>query len=396
MANTMTIDQCAFVLNDIVAAAQGRNFDPINIEDFTTVGQKALLVGDDPILRGISQVLTRTIFAVRPYYRKFKSLSVSEAAYGNMVRKISYADTDVKEAERFDLPNGLQQFTHNNMYEINKTPVHQENFYGMQTYDRSTTIYRDQMNASFTDAGQFSSFIGGIMQNAQDQIEQDHETLARNLIAFSILAAKESTEAGYSDRVIHLITEYNNATGKALTPANYKDPANYPDFMKFTYALIATVSAMMTERTAKYYTGLTDKRILRHTPKDKQRMYMFAPDKFNLEARVLADTYHDSYLKGLDSEYVNFWQDAENPQAITAKDVTIMKNDGTIETVATSTLNNVFAFLHDKDALGYNVVGEWSAPSPFEARLAYTNIWWHWTNRFWRSDMEKSVIFTLD
>ena len=396
MANTMTIEQCSVVLNEIVAAAQGRQFDPTKIEDFTTVGQKALLVGEDPILRGISQVLTKTVFAVRPYYRKFKSLSVSDAAYGNMVRKISFADTDAEDAERFDLPDGLQKFTTKNMYEIKKTPVHQENFYGIETYDRHTTIYRDQMNASFTDAGQFSSFIGGIMQNAQDQIEQDHETLARNLIGFSILAAKESTDAGYSDRVIHLITEYNNATGKALTPANYKDPANYPDFMKFTYALMATISAMMTERTDKYYTNITGKRIMRHTPKDKQRLYMFAPDKFNMEARVLADTYHDGYLKGIDAEYVNFWQDADNPTDITAQNVTIMKNDGTIETAASSNIDNVFAFLHDKDALGYNVIGEWSAPSPFEARLGYTNIWWHWSNRYWRSDMEKSVIFTLD
>lgn len=392
----MSINQCATVLNEIVAAAQGRTFDPTKIEDFTAVGQKALLVGDDPILRGISQVLTKTIFAVRPYYRKFKSLAVDASAYGNMIRKVNYADTPAKEAERFDLPDGMTKFNTKNMFEITKTPVHQENFYGMETFDRSTTIYRDQMNSAFTDAGQFSSFIGGVMQNAQDQIEQDHETLARNLIAFSMLAAKESTTKGYSDRVVKLITEYNNATGKSLTPANYKDPANYPDFMKFTYALIATVSSMMTERTDKYYTSITDKRIMKHTPKDKQRAFMFAPDKYNMEARVLADTFHDSYLKGIDAEYVNFWQDADNPTDVTAQNVTIMKNDGTIETVDTSTINNVFAFLHDKDALGYNVVGEWSGTSPFEARLGYATIWWHFTDRYWRSDIEKSVIFTLD
>ena len=397
MANTMTIDQATVLLNEIVAAAQGRTFDPTKIEDFTTVGQKALLVGEDPILRGISQVLTKTIFSIRPYYRKFKSLAVTKEAYGNMVRKINFADTPVKDAERFDLPDGMTKFNNKNMYEISKTPVHQENFYGMQTFDRSTTAYRDQMNSAFTDLGMFNSFIGGIMQNAYDQIEQDHETLARNLIVMAILAALESTTVGYSDREIKLITEYNNKTGKSITPANVYAPENYGDFMKFVYAVVAAESEMLTERTNLRMTSITGKNIMKHTPRDKQRMYMFAPDRYSMEARVLADTYHDNYLKYVgDIETVNYWQDAQNPEKMTAENVTVMKNDGTIESLAVSAdTPQVFMFLHDVDALGYNVVGEWSAPSPFEARLGYTNIWWHFTDRYWRSDMEKSVVMTL-
>lgn len=397
MANTMTIDQATIVLNEIVASAQGRPFDSTKIEDFTTVGQKALLVGDDAILKSISQVLTKTIFAIRPYYRKFKSLAVSEAEYGNMVRKINYADTPVKDAERFELPDGMTKPNSKSMYEISKTPVHQENFYGVQTYDRSTTIYRDQMNQSFTDYNMFNSFIGGVMQNAYDQIEQEHETLARNLIALAMIAAIKSTESGYSDREIKLVSEFNAQTGAGLTsPDQVFLPQYFGDFMKFAYARIASVSQMMTERTNLYYTNITGKNIMKHTPKDKQRMYMFAPDRYAMESRVLADTYHDNYLKYADVETVNYWQDAKNPDKIVANDVTIMKNDGTIENVGdVKDVPRVFAFLHDVDALGYNVVGEWSAPTPFEARLGYTNIWWHFTDRYWRSDLEKSVVFTL-
>lgn len=399
MANTMSIEQATVVLNAIVAAAQGRDFDPNNITDFTTIGQKALLVGDDPILRGISQVLTKTIFAIRPYYRKFKNLSVTKEAYGNFVRKVNYCDTDVKDAERYDLPDGINKFNTKGMYEINKTPVFQENFYGAETFDRSTTVYKDQMNVSFTDLAQFNSFIGGIMQNAQDQIEQDHETLARNLICMAIIgdiAASNAPSGTPINKIVNLVTEYNNATGAGITPADVYKPEVFPNFMKFTYALIASVSAMLTERTSLYQTNINGKKIMRHTPYDKQRMFMFAPDRFAMEARVLADTYHDNYLKYVDVETVNYWQDAANPEQITVPEVNYLKSDGTIGTSNEfPQVSDVFAYLHDVDKLGYNVVSEWSAPSPFEARLGYTNIWWHFTDRYWRSDLEKSVVFRL-
>ena len=398
MANTMTIEQATVVANAIVAAAQGRTFDRDNLVDVTTIGQKALLVGEDPLLRGISQVLTKTLFAIRPYYRKFPSLAATNDSYGNMVRKVNYCDTDVKDAERFDLPDGMSKPAAKSMYEIAKTPVYQENFYGAETYDRSTTVYRDQMNSAFTGLSQFNEFISGVMQNAQDQIEQTHETFARDLICLAIDGAVSATANDYCDKVVHLITEYNNKTGESLTPATVYAPDNYKKFIQFAYALIASVSSMMTERTNLYQTNIDGKRIMRHTPYDKQRMYILAPERYAMEARVLADTYHDNYLKFADVETVNFWQDAAHPDTIFNKNVAMIKPDGTIDTRGGmgDMMPKVFAFLHDKDALGYNVVSEWSAPSPFEARLGYTNIWWHFTDRYWRSDLEKGVVFTLD
>ena len=75
MANTLTIDQASTVLNAIVAQATGNTaIATADTKDFVTVAQTGLLAGYDPLLAAISQVLSRTIFSVRPYTRKFKSL----------------------------------------------------------------------------------------------------------------------------------------------------------------------------------------------------------------------------------------------------------------------------------------------------------------------------------
>ena len=65
----------ASVLNEIVNQATVKNtVSAIATSDFTSVATTALGLGIDPLLNAISQVLSRTIFSIRPYSRKFKGL----------------------------------------------------------------------------------------------------------------------------------------------------------------------------------------------------------------------------------------------------------------------------------------------------------------------------------
>lgn len=395
MANNLTIEQSYTFLNEVVAQATGqKGLATLETGNFVNVGQTALKAGYDPLMNAISQVLSRTIFAVRPYDRKFRGLSVDNETYGNMTRKISYVDDEFEEDKRLPLADG----TSIDPWVIRKKKLVQENFYGQQMFSTSTTVYRDQLDTALHSADEFGRLISGIMQTVSDEIEQGHEDYARaligNVIASRIYYAGLTTPVA-PESVVHLLTEYNAATGLSLTPANVQHPDNFPAFAKWAYARIATIAARLTERTEKYHVNITGKPVRRHTPYSKQRLYTYAPARYNIDARVLADTFHDNYLKYAETESVNFWQSFDEPMKIDATPK-VIDADGNVVDATNIKQDNVFGVLMDVDAAGYTTVNSWSAPSPFNPRGGYTTMYWHFTDKAWMSFLENAVVLLMD
>lgn len=391
MANTLTIDQVSTVLNAIVAQATGNAaIATADTKDFVTVAQTGLLAGYDPLIGAISQVLSRTIFSVRPYTRKFKSLEADSITYGNHVRKINIADKAAQNDGRLPLTDGVAV----DQQQVSKPTILQTNFYGAQTYERQYTIFKDQLDTAFSSPEEFARFISMVVQNVSDMIEQDHEQFARLTVANYIGGVISGPNA--ANQVVHLLTEYNTATGLSLTATTVLQPANYPGFVKWAFARIAALSALLTERSEIFHTNVTGKPIQRHTPESEQRVYLYAPSKFGIESRVLADTYHDNYLSMAQHEAVNFWQAIKTPDTINVKP-TFMKADGTLQTPTNAVVQaNVFGVIFDREAMGYTTVNQWSSPAPFNAKGGYTNVFFHFTDRHWNDFTENGIVLLMD
>lgn len=391
MANTLTIDQVSTVLNAIVAQATGNTaIATADTKDFVTVAQTGLLAGYDPLIGAISQVLSRTIFSVRPYTRKFKSLEADSITYGNHVRKINIADKAAQNDGRLPLTDGVAV----DQQQVSKPTILQTNFYGAQTYERQYTIFKDQLDTAFSSPEEFARFISMVVQNVSDMIEQDHEQFARMTVANYIGGVISGPNA--ANQVVHLLTEYNTATGLSLTATTVLQPANYPGFVKWAFARIAALSALLTERSEIFHTNVTGKAIQRHTPEAEQRVYLYAPSKFGIESRVLADTYHDNYLSMAKHEAVNFWQSIKTPDTVNVKP-TWMKADGTLQSAANAVVQaNVFGVIFDREAMGYTTVNQWSSPAPFNAKGGYTNVFFHFTDRHWNDFTENGIVLLMD
>lgn len=391
MANTLTIDQVSTVLNAIVAQATGNAaIATADTKDFVTVAQTGLLAGYDPLIGAISQVLSRTIFSVRPYTRKFKSLEADSITYGNHVRKLNIADKAAQNDGRLPLTDGVAV----DQQQVSKPTILQTNFYGAQTYERQYTIFKDQLDTAFSSQEEFARFISMVVQNVSDMIEQDHEQFARLTVANYIGGVIAGPNA--ANQVVHLLTEYNTATGLSLTATTVLQPANYPGFIKWAFARIAALSALLTERSEIFHTNVTGKPIQRHTPESEQRVYLYAPSKFGIESRVLADTYHDNYLSMAQHEAVNFWQAIKTPDTINVKP-TFMKADGTLQTPTNAVVQaNVFGVIFDREAMGYTTVNQWSSPAPFNAKGGYTNVFFHFTDRHWNDFTENGIVLLMD
>ena len=386
--NNMTFEQAAAVLNELREQVTGvSGTAPVNTSDFVSVATTTLKQGYEPVLNAITQMIGRTIFSVRPYRRKFQGLEVDSMKWGSITRKLAVVDKPFEDALRFELVDGQAV----DMFKVNKPFVLQLNFYGQNVFDKGYTIFKDQLDNAFKGPEEFGRFMTMVTQNVADMIEQNFETICRAIMA-NFIGGKVAANNG----VIHLLTEYNAETGLSLTAATLYAPANFKDFIKWMYARVATLTGLMTERSDLFQIQVTGKPVTRHTPLTMQKVYLYKPLLDQMNARVLADAYHDDFLEYSDVEAVNYWQTITDPMKINVM-ATYLKPDGTLQTQAeAAAVDKIAGIIFDEEAMGYTTVHDWSATSPFNIKGGYWNTNHAFTNKWWNDFTEKGIILLLD
>lgn len=400
--NDMKVYQASTILKSLVEQATGQAVITASTPgEFVSVAQTALKTGYEPILNAMSQMWGRTIFSVRPYTRKFKGVEMSMDRWGNAIRKISIADKPIQDDERFAYPVGYdatQSPADGNgksvdMFKLNKPDVLQTNFYGQSVYEKYYSIFRDNLDVAFSSPDEFMRFTSMVAQNRSDMLEQYRETIARGLLVNYIASILEEGQEG---RVVHMLTEYNTLTGLTLTAQSVYQPENFQSFMEFVYSRIANISRMMSERSEMFQTVVNSKHIMRHTPANKQKVYLYSKILDQFDAMVKANTFHDNYLKYTDYEGVNFWQSIETPDSISAK-ATYTKTDGTVATAETEKEQaGILGVIFDEDALGYAQVNAWNSLTPFNPFGGYWNDVDHVNFRTLQDMTEKGVLLLMD
>lgn len=391
--NDLTMNQISTVLNSIVEQATGQaNLTALDGSNFATVAQTALKCGYDTLINSISQVLSRTIFAIRPYDAKFTGLVTSNMKYGNMVRKLNICDSDWEDDERQDLVDGSSV----DMYKVKKPSVLQTNFYGQNVYQRYYTVFRDQLDVAFSSPSELARFWTMVTSNVSDMINQAHESLRRALVV-NYVAGLYTIGTTTTPMIVKCLSEYNERTGNTFTKEDIYKPENYTAFMRWLAARIETARELLTERSFIFHQNVTDKEVARHTPRTRQRFFMYAPERAQIDSNVLSTLFHEDYVgRGFRSnERVNFWQSITDTDAINITPV-YMDTTGALQTGSTVSNSNIIGVLFDEEALGVTTVNEWSAPTPLNAAGGYYNVYFHFTDRYWTDYTENGVVFVME
>lgn len=399
--NTMTFQQIATVLNSIVQQATGQaSITPTTTGEFISVANTALALGNDAVMNAITNVLSRTIFSIRPYSAKFAGLEKDLPRWGAYMRKLSIADSDWADDEAYKYPvtydasqtpaDGLGGTV--DQWKIKKPNVLQTNFYGQSIYADHVTITEEQLETAFRSPDELGSFLSLIMTNLSNRLEMSRDAISRGLLANMIGSLIDEADA---NRVVHLLTEYNALTLLNLNANSVYEPDNFPGFMKWVYSRIARISDMMTENSLMYQTVINNKPILRHTPMQYQKIYLYSPARHQIDARVLADTYHDSYLRYTDVESVNYWQSIRTPDSISITP-TYTGTNGAVTTGDPVTQSGIFGLMFDEDAMGYALLDRRMISTPVNANGLYRNIWVHCKQKVFMDNSEKAVVLLLD
>lgn len=398
----MVIKQAATILNAVVAQQTGQTTVTAinNTADFISVAETALKMGRDPVLNAISQVWRDTVFAVRDYDIPLSTLRMTASRYGNATRKLSPEAMEMEddEASKYPVfyeagqtpPEGDGQSVDH--YKIRKQKVVQTNFYGSLRYEQVYTIFRDAFDVAFSDPAELVRFAQmNVTERMNDR--RSYEEAKARLLQLNFAAAL--IDEAQSDRVVHLLTEYNAATGLTLTDTSVYQPENFIAFIRWVYARIKTIVGLMAHRSEAFQTKLTGHTVLRHTDAQNVRVALYRPLMEQINSMVLSNLYNNDLMRLPTYEAVDFWQGIDNPADI---NVTPVYTDAAGaqkvgNAVATDKLVGV---IHDRDAIGYAWLNPTAAVTPLNAAGLYYNEFYHARFATLSDVTEKGVVLLLD
>lgn len=403
MPKLMNIEQASTLLNAVVSQATGQtSLGAIsNVDDFVSVAQTLLRTGVDPVMNAISQVWRRTVFSARAYDNPLSTLRVSESAYGNATRKLTPIADSLVDDDAYKYPAAYQagQNPPNgdggtvDPWVIHKNKVLQTNFYGSSVYEQHYTIFRDQLMVSFESPDQWVQFNQMCLTERRNDRESFEEAQARLLQANLIGAIIDESS---TERIVHLLTEYNTLTGQSLTATTVMQGANFEPFIRWMYSRVRTLVGLMGARSEKFQTNLTGITILRHSKPENIRVAMFRPFMEMVKTMVLSNLYNNDMMNLPTYEAIDYWQSIDTPDSI---NIVPEYTDaaGATKTAANAvSQSDVVGVIHDRNAIGYSMLDATSAVTPLNPRGLYWNEFYHGRVATFSDVTEKAVVLLLD
>lgn len=392
--NAMSFEQSAAILTSLAQQAIGETGLAVtDLSSYISVGQKTLRQGYDPLNIGISQMVSKTIFAHRPYSGALSSLDRDANEWGAITRKVNAIKQPFMDSGVYTLTDGQHS---PDMFDVRKPKLYQTNFYGFDVWSDCVSVTRQQLKNAVSNPADMGRLLDLVLATKADEMELARTAFRRATIANMIGAVNALNNPV---QVRHLLTEYNRATGLSLTGETVKQGDNYPNFIRWAYSQIAKASDMLTEPSSKFHLNPTEGIILRHSSKDNQRLYIYSGALHEVDAQVLAVTFNaDKVSNKLPAitERVNFFQSMDTPDAVNVKPAYIGADGAVVAAPAAQNVTNIFALLVDRDAMGVNFYDSSVDVSPYEAAGKYYNYWYHDAHRYYNDVTENAVLFLLD
>lgn len=372
----MEVNQIYEVVNSVTSQALGRS-------DLTVVDETSLIaLGNtvldsstytDDFINTLVKRIGKTIVSYRAYRNAFNTLMKDSMEWGAIVQKIKVVMPKAEKDESYDLVNGSSV----DHYRIAKPEAKQKLFITNTPYQFLITIQRVHLKEAFTSGTAMGSFISAIYGELQNALEIGLEELGRNCVNNRI--AETGTE-----RVINLVTDYNDETGKSI--ANAKEALHDPDFLRYSVGRIKNISKKMKSMNTIY----NEEAYERHTPLDMQSFFVLSDFETQLETVVEYEAFNKEYVSLNGFEEIPYWQSIKTPY-----DVKVVPASA-VDTTTEKEVKNVVAVLGDRDGFGMYNQEEWVATTPMNAGGGYFNTFYH-EKQLWFNDLsEQFVVFTLN
>lgn len=418
MARTLTPKDVHVIMNAIVHQVTGQDsMSVVDTSSFISAGELVMKSGVENVLNALSIVMGETYMAVRPRKAKLMIINaLNSGMYTNRIRKISFYTRDAQASGAFNtdlftnfedgFDNGQNPDASNvpqstqSMW-VQNAPVPMEmNFAGTSTWQDSTTVYEKQLRIMFRNEDEFARFWGGVMTEKGNDIERQKEAFNRMTLISAIAQRIDIAKLNYATTsVIDLTAGFNAKFGTNYTGAQLRS-TYLKQFLEYFVSVVRMTSDLMTDDSVDYhwFPEKTGHVLLRHTPKDLQKLILFNPLFVDAEAQVMPEIFNDKYLKLENYEGVNYWQSRQTPSAINitpALPDVDGKHNGEQFAGEPVSEDYVVGVMYDTDALMVDYQLDDASATPKEARKHYHNLWWTFAKNAIVDATENMVVFVM-
>lgn len=367
----MNTAQIYGLVNSVTAQAFGNQglavTDPAGL---ISLGDTVLSSTDNTenFLNTLCQRIGRTLYHYRAYRNKLRNIVIeSDMEWGAIMQKIDMELPAAVSDDAFDLMDGQSV----DPWIISKPQVSQKLFVGRAPFMFKITISRHTLKEAFLSESAMGSFITFVFGKIRNMLEASYEDLARTALGQGIINANHT---------IPLVSNYNALASATLDA----DSALLDkDFLAYATGQINHYSDLITDMSRLYNDGTNDT----FTPKEDQKLTVLSSFERTLETVLQYQAFHDGYVKLDGYEQINFWQAAGTPGTI--KQIKIGDT-------ADTTVDNIVAVLHDRDAIGCYQMDEDVVTTPLNARGLYYNTFYHVRKQYFVDTSENIVVFTLN
>lgn len=421
MARALNAQDAHILMNALVKEAVGSDstIQSVNASNFVSAGETVLATGVENTLNALALVLGRRFMAVRPYRAKLRNINaINTGLYSHRIAKISYYARKALASGDWNTqlnPENLKAGVDNtgsttsghertpSMWEQHPAIALEMNFAGSSVWEDSTSVYRQQVQQAFRSEDTFNSFVAGIMTEKGNDIESQKEAFNRMTVLSYMAGLYDVNAVLNNGMAVNMTAAFNAENNTSYTTAQLRT-TYYKEFLEFFIAYVKKLSRMMEYRTSarhwsvpKTIDGETYE-ILRHTPKDRQKMFLYEPFFIDAESKVLPEVFNDQYLKMDNYEGVMFWQNPNEPSKIdftpAIPDVA-GTNSGQQTAGNRVQLSVVLGVIFDTDACMIDYQLEDALSTPVEARKRYYNMWWSFAKNSITDFTEQGVLLYM-
>lgn len=396
-SNVLGVQDAYQLINAISAQSVGvSGLTATDTSSFIKVAEAIMQTGLESTMNAIGYVLGRTIFAIRPYKSKLSSLERDPERWGMITRKITYLMTGASKSKNWNTQVDATQLADGNSidpFKIAAPKPIQFCIPGAESLEVDHTVFKNQLRVAFSNEQEFIRFWETISLHVMNMIEEQKESKSRAVLC-NFIAGKVAMENGQQG-VRDLVFDFNAAFGTAYTREQLLT-TYATDFWKFVAATIKTDSEMLSDMTTLHHESLSGyDPIVRHTPKDRQKLVVYGP-AFNAEkAYVFSTLFNPQYLDISTTEEVTHWQAKDYPAAISCTPSILNTTTGEANAYGSNvSIPYVLGILYDEEALGIMPKFD-SAGSIYNPYGEYTNMVWHWLYKSFCDYTENAIVYVL-
>lgn len=341
------IKQIYNLVNDAVADALGKNAGVTELEttDLVSLGKAISQYNAyEGFYGALANRIARTVYFVRVYEGKNRSVLRDEHEYGAFIQKVYYMLPEAVENPTYDVVSvntetGERTYSQASPFDVNTTVEVKALIYGGQgTWSIEIMRPIEQIKTAFLDEASMMSFIDGIYVAVENSFKLDEE----RLVALAVDTAM--AHAINSGLARNLLAEYNQLFPDAtLTVAEAMASAEFLRYaskeIKDTIGHMGTMSTIFNAQGYETFTS-------------KENLVVEMLEQFEnaVDTYLKSDTFHEELVALPNHEKVQFWQSSGKTFNFTdTSKINVVHSDLITETNPTGTVEQggIICFLHD-------------------------------------------------